>query len=159
RAVEHDEAEKSWPEGMARRKSLGPAPTQLRIAINCKSQGRLSGAMSNPESARFFIEDSLNRVERWVEEQNYRGYEPFDGLSSWFRPLTFGTLFGDRLLLQMIRQCPINLRPIMGVSRKDSTKGRGYMASGYLARYRTTRDAIYLSKAEACLDWLDRHKA
>ena len=33
------------------------------------------------------------------------------------------------------------------------------MASGYLARYRTTRDAIYLSKAEACLDWLDHHKA
>ena len=33
------------------------------------------------------------------------------------------------------------------------------MASGYLARYRTTGDAIYLSKAEGCLDWLDRHKA
>jgi rhamnogalacturonyl hydrolase YesR len=115
--------------------------------------------MSNPESARFSIEDSLNRVERWVEKHNYRGYEPFDGLSSWFRPLTFGTLLGDRLLLQLIRQCPINLRPIMGVPRKDSTKGRGYMASGYLARYRTTGDAIYLSKAEACLDWLDHHKA
>ena len=92
--------------------------------------------MSNPESARFSIEDSLNRVERWVEKHNYRGYEPFDGLSSWFRPLTFGTLLGDRLLLQLIRQCPINLRPIMGVPRKDSTKGQGYMASGYLARFR-----------------------
>lgn len=115
--------------------------------------------MFNLESSRFVIANSLNSVERWIEEQNYRGYEPFDGLSSWFRPLTFGTLLGDRLLLQLIRQCPINLRPIMGVPRKDSTKGRGYMASGYLARYRTTLDAVYLSKAEACLDWLDRHKA
>ena len=115
--------------------------------------------MTNHFEKRRLIETSLDRVQRWVEEQNYRGYEPFDGLSSWFRPLTFGTLLGDRLLLQLIRQCPINLRPIMGVPRKDSTKGRGYMASGYLARYRTTRDAIYLSKAEACLDWLDRHKA
>jgi rhamnogalacturonyl hydrolase YesR len=115
--------------------------------------------MSNPESARFLIEDSLNRVERWVEEQNYRGYEPFDGLSSWFRPLTFGTILGDRLLLQLIRQCPMNLRPIMGVPQKDSTKGRGYMASGYLARYRTTKNTAYLSKAESCLDWLDHHKA
>ena len=115
--------------------------------------------MPNHFETRRLIETSLDRVQRWVEEQNYRGYEPFDGLSSWFRPLTFGTLLGDRLLLQLIRQCPINLRPIMGVPRKDSTKGRGYMASGYLARYRTTRDAIYLSKAEACLDWLDHHKA
>jgi hypothetical protein len=115
--------------------------------------------MTNHFEKQRLIETSLDRVQRWVEEQNYRGYEPFDGLSSWFRPLTFGTLLGDRLLLQLIRQCPINLRPIMGVPRQDSTKGRGYMASGYLARYRTTRDAIYLSKAEACLDWLDHHKA
>jgi hypothetical protein len=115
--------------------------------------------VANHIETRRLVETSLDRVQRWVEEQNYRGYEPFDGLSSWFRPLTFGTLLGDRLLLQLIRQCPINLRPIMGVPRKDSTKGRGYMASGYLARYRTTRDAIYLSKAEACLDWLDHHKA
>ena len=144
---------------MAGREWLARGAVQSRIAIDCRPKARLAQPMSSPESARFLIEDSLNRVERWVEGQNYRGYEPFDGLSSWFRPLTFGILLGDRLLLQLIRQCPINLRPIMGVPRKDSTKGRGYMASGYLARYRTTRDAIYLSKAEACLDWLDRHKA
>jgi rhamnogalacturonyl hydrolase YesR len=80
-------------------------------------------------------------------------------LSSWFRPLTFGTLIGDRLLLQLIRQSPVNLRPIMGVFPEDSTKGRGYMASGYLLRYRTTGNPEYLGKAEDCLDWLDKHKA
>jgi len=46
----------------------------------------------------------------------------------------------------------------MGVTPKDSTKGRGYMAHGYLFRYRSTQDAAYLHKAEACLDWLDHHK-
>jgi rhamnogalacturonyl hydrolase YesR len=61
--------------------------------------------------------------------------------------------------MQLIRQSPINLRPIMGVKAKDSTKGRGYMAHGYLFRHRATRDPAYLRKAEACLDWLDRHKA
>src|SRR6185436_4085556 len=74
------------------------------------------------------IEDSLNRVEQWVEDRNYRGYEPFDGLSSWFRPLTFGNLLAERLLMQLIRQSPVNLRPLMGVKPKESTKGRGYMA-------------------------------
>jgi rhamnogalacturonyl hydrolase YesR len=105
------------------------------------------------------IERSLNRVERWVEEHNYRGYEPFDGLSSWFRPLTFGNLFAERLLLQSIRQCPVNLRPLMGVTPKESTKGRGYMAAGYLTRCRTTGNANYLRRAESCLDWLDQRKA
>jgi rhamnogalacturonyl hydrolase YesR len=105
------------------------------------------------------VKHSLDKVERWVEDHNYKGYEPFDGLSSWFRPLTFGSLLGERLLMQLIRQSPINLRPIMGVTAKDSTKGRGYMASGYLLRYRATNNPDYLRKAEACLDWLDHHKA
>jgi hypothetical protein len=104
------------------------------------------------------VEASLDRVQRWVEDRHYRGYEPFDGLSSWFRPLTFDTLIGERLLMQLIRQSPINLRPVMGVFPKDSTKGRGYMASGYLLRYRTTGNPEYLRKADSCLDWLDHHK-
>ncbi len=114
--------------------------------------------MSDKNDIQSLVEDSLNRVERWVEDRNYCGYEPFDGLSSWFRPLTFGTLLGERILMQLIRQSPINLRPIMGVKPKESTKGRGYMAHGYLFRYRTTGNKEFLNKAEACLDWLDHHK-
>jgi len=115
--------------------------------------------MLDLKGARFLIEGSLNRVERWVEKNNYRGYEPFDGLSSWFRPLTFGNLFAERLLLQLVRQCPVNLRALMGITRKESTKGRGYMAAGYLIRYRMTEQSEYLRKAESCLNWLDAHKA
>ena len=115
--------------------------------------------MLNPQSARFLIEGSLNRVEAWVERHKYKGYEPFDGLSSWFRPLAFGNLLAERLLLQSVRQSPVNLRPVMGITPKDSTKGRGYMAHGYLLRYKTTGKTEYLQKAEGCLDWLDHHKA
>jgi rhamnogalacturonyl hydrolase YesR len=100
----------------------------------------------------------LDRVQGWVEAHDYRGYEPFDGLSSWFRPLTFGHLLAERILMQTIRQSPINLRPLMGVTRKDSTKGRGYMAWGYLYLHKATRDPSFLAKAELCLDWLDAHK-
>src|SRR6266550_9290761 len=115
--------------------------------------------MANLIETRRLVETSLDRVQRWVEEHNYRGYEPFDGLSSWFRPLTLHNLFAERLLMQLVRQSPVNLRPLMGVTPKDSTKGRGYMAAGYLVRYRTTGNPDYLRKAESCLDWLDHHKA
>lgn len=108
--------------------------------------------------AKSDIKQSLDRVQAWVERRNYQGYEPFDGLSSWARPLAFGNLFGERLLMQAIRQSPINLRPIMGVRPKDSTKGRGYMAWGYLILYRTTHQEEYLHKATQCLEWLDKHK-
>ena len=114
--------------------------------------------MFDREHATARIKSSLDRVQNWVEARNYRGYEPFDGLSSWFRPLARGNLLGERLLLQLVRQSPLNLRPLLGVTPKESTKGRGYMASGYLSRYRTTKEPDYLRKAESCLDWLDAHK-
>jgi hypothetical protein len=114
--------------------------------------------MSSDRLDRGATKRSLDRVQAWVEHHKYRGYEPFDGLSSWARPLTFGNLFAQRILQQLIRQSPFNLRSVMGVAPKDSTKGQGYMAWGYLVLYRSTEQEAYLEKAISCLRWLDQHK-
>ena len=105
------------------------------------------------------IQESIQKVEKWVEDHDYKAYEPFDGLSSVFRPLTFGNLLLDRLLMQLIRQSPINLRPILGVKPLESTKGRGYMAWGYLIMFKSTGDQKYKEKAVKCLDWLMENKS
>jgi rhamnogalacturonyl hydrolase YesR len=105
------------------------------------------------------IFESLLKVEKWVESRDYKGYEPFDGLSSALRPLTFGNLFLDRILMQTIRQSPVNLRPLLGVKPLDSTIGRGYMAWGYLLLLKTTGDESYAAKAANCLQWLMENKS
>jgi rhamnogalacturonyl hydrolase YesR len=114
--------------------------------------------MGNSTDLQTKIETSIRKIERWVEKHDYKGYEPFDGLSSIFRPLTFGNLFLDRLLLQLIRQSPINLRPLMGVKPLDSTIGRGYMAWGYCHMFNVTGDQSYKTKIISCLDWLIENK-
>jgi len=101
---------------------------------------------------------TIESLGAWVEEHEYRGYEPFDGLSSWLRPLAFGRALPLRLLQQFVRQSPFNVRPLVGVRPQESTKGRGYMAWGYLALYQMDPRPAYLDKAVACLEWLDRHK-
>jgi rhamnogalacturonyl hydrolase YesR len=103
--------------------------------------------------------DSLHRLERWVEVHNYEAYEPFDGLSSPLRRLTFGNLFLERLLMQLVRQSPVNLRPLLGIKPLPSTKGRGYMAAGYLTLYQTTGAPEYAERAVRCLDWLIASKS
>jgi len=105
------------------------------------------------------LENSVERVEKWVEEKGYKGYEPFDGLSSFLKPFTFHNLFLERLLQQLVRQSPSNLRPLLGVKPKESTKGRGYMAWGYLNMFKLTGRNTYREKAFRCLDWLDKNKA
>jgi hypothetical protein len=102
---------------------------------------------------------SAEAVRRWVEKKEYRGYEPFDGLSSPLRVLTFGNLLAERILQQAVRQSPVNIRPLVGIKPLDSTKGRGMMAWGYLLLHRATADADYWTKAVACLKWLDTHKS
>ena len=105
------------------------------------------------------LEQSMQKVEQWVEKNNYQGYEPFDGLTSYLRPLTFGNLFLDRLLMQLIRQSPINLRPLFGVKPLESTIGRGYMAGGYLTMLKLTGDKKCRDKAVSCLNWLMENKS
>lgn len=122
------------------------------------NKGKENLRMSEAEGNLDQIKSSLDRVQQWVERHNYQAYEPFDGLSSWARPLTFGNLFAQRILQQTIRQSPINLRPFLGVRPRESSKGQGYMAWGYLLLYRATAQENYLKKATDCLRWLDQHK-
>ena len=105
------------------------------------------------------IENSIHKIEKWVEDHNYKGYEPFDGLSSFLRPLTFHNLLLERILQQAVRQSPINFRPLIGIKPLESTKGRGYMAAGYLAMLKLTGENTYREKAIKCLDWLMGNKS
>ncbi|HEX2964880.1 MAG TPA: hypothetical protein VHO84_03815, partial [Syntrophorhabdaceae bacterium] len=105
------------------------------------------------------IEQSLNKLENWIESHEYKGYDPADGLESYLRPLTFGNLFLDRLLQQLIWRSPINIRPILGVKPKDSFIARGYMASGYLLQHKMTGNETYKTKALECLEYLKKNKA
>jgi rhamnogalacturonyl hydrolase YesR len=102
------------------------------------------------------IKTSLAAVQAWVEARNYQGYDPGDGLTSFLRPLTAGNLLAERVLQQIIWKAPVNIRPLVGVAPLDSTKGRGFMAAGYLRRFSATADAECRVKAIACLDWLNR---
>ena len=102
---------------------------------------------------------SAEAVRSWVEKMEYRGYEPFDGLSSPLRALTFKNLLAERILQQAVRQSPVNIRPLLGIRPLDSTKGRGMMAWGYLLLHRATGDASYWTKGVESLKWLDTHKS
>ena len=105
------------------------------------------------------LENSIARVGAWIEGHDYKGYDPGDGLNSFLRPLAFRNRFAERVILQLIWKSPVNVRPLVGIKPMDSTKGRGYMAWGYLLRYKTTRNESCRAKAITCLDWLVANKA
>jgi len=86
----------------------------------------------------------------------YAGYDPFDGLNSaLFKlfPAAKKGLFG-LAWIQFCKLSPINFRPLLAVPKARNPKGVALFISGMLQDYRRTQDARYLQQALALGEWL-----
>jgi hypothetical protein len=107
------------------------------------------------KSCKALIYHSIARLSRWLEENDYRGYDTFDGLSArLLRPLTFETHLLRIVLQQTVRRFPVNLRPVLGIKMEHSSKGMGFLARGFTRLHKATGDAVWASRAEFALRWL-----
>ncbi len=113
--------------------------------------GQAQGA--NP-AVKASIYESINRLSGWLEKNDYRGYDTFDGLSAFLRPLTFETKYLRIVLQQSVRRLLVNLRPVLGIPMEHSSKGMGFLARGFMRLHKTTGDAAWADKAEMALQWL-----
>jgi rhamnogalacturonyl hydrolase YesR len=105
--------------------------------------------------AKASVFKSIQRLFGWLEENDYRGYDTFDGLNARFlRPFTFNNKFLQTVLQQGVRRFPINLRPWLGVGKSHSTKGMGFLARGFMRLHEATGDQVWADKAEYALQWL-----
>jgi hypothetical protein len=117
------------------------------------SAGKQLAQSGSAVKAQIF--ESINRLSGWLEKNDYRGYDTFDGLNAKFlRPLTFENWFLRMALQQGVRRFPINLRPLLGVAKSRSTKGMGFLARGFMRLHTATGDTVWRDKAEYALQWL-----
>jgi hypothetical protein len=95
---------------------------------------------------------AVDAVRRWGEARDWRGYDPYDGLSSPLAPaLTLGTRTGRRVLTQVVKRCPVNLRPLLRIRPAWNSKALALVASGY-ARLFAARGDPQLAASAGC--WL-----
>jgi rhamnogalacturonyl hydrolase YesR len=106
------------------------------------------------------IHGSIGRLADWLERNDYRGYDTFDGLNARFlRPLTFDNGFLLTVLQQGVRRFPINLRPLLGIAKSHSTKGMGFLARGFIRLHRATGQTAWRDKAGHALEWLKQNRS
>src|SRR5271169_1464823 len=126
-----------------------------RMGSTTVSAGRKTKAEAANRASRDQISDSIGRLSDWLEKNDYRGYDTFDGLNAkYLRALTFETNFLRTVLQQGVRRFPINLRPLLGVAKSHSTKGMGFLARGFTRLYEATGEMAWRRKAEFALQWL-----
>jgi rhamnogalacturonyl hydrolase YesR len=106
------------------------------------------------------VQASIERLSGWLEANDYRGYDTFDGLNARFvRPLTFETKLLRTVLQQGVRRFPLNLRPLLGITREHSSKGMGFLARGFIRLHESTGDEKWATNAKTALQWLIDHQA
>ena len=90
---------------------------------------------------------SLEQLYTWLQDNEYKGYEPFDGLLSFLRPLAFRNVLAERCLEQSVLRCPFHIRPLLGIEPRTSAQAMGYLSRGYLRMWVLTKDIEYKDKA------------
>lgn len=129
------------------------------MASTTVSAGRQVGVQGSSALKNQLFE-SIGKLSGWLERNEYRGYDTFDGLNARFlRPLTFETNFLRTVLQQGVRRFPLNLRPLVGVAKGPSSKGMGFMARGFIRLHQTTGNKAWRDKAEMALEWLIQHRS
>jgi hypothetical protein len=125
------------------------------MATIAVSAGKSAQAGDGNKVVESQVRASLLRLSAWLEANDYKGYDTFDGLNARFvRPLTFEHPLLRILLQQGVRRFPINLRPILGVRKSRSTKGMGFLVRGFIRMHKVTGEEAWAQKAESGLQWL-----
>jgi len=100
--------------------------------------------------------DILSKLEKiifqhyeYLKNDNFRGWDVFDGLNSRFLRAT--TLYNSRLVrlawIQLFKRSPINLRPLFAVPKGDNPKALALFISGHLHLYSVYKEVKYLNEA------------
>jgi hypothetical protein len=106
------------------------------------------------------LEDAVARIRDWGEARDWRGYDPYDALTSPLAPvLSFGTPLGRRLLTQVVKLSPLNLRPVIGVRPAWNAKALALVAAGYARLAAAADDEPARAESGRWLEWLVRHHA
>ena len=76
------------------------------------------------------IEDSLIKLQDYIERESFKGYDPYDTLMS-FIPFARINKWLAIIATQVQKRNPINIRPLLGIKKDYNPKGLGLMLHAY----------------------------
>ncbi|MCS6988175.1 MAG: hypothetical protein NZM06_01520 [Chloroherpetonaceae bacterium] len=107
------------------------------------------------------ISERLFRLQRYIERESYRGYDPYDALTS---PIFRLPILNRNKALrwgfqQVLKRLPVNIRPWLGISKGYNPVTLGLCLQGYAYLSRLRPDENYGMKFDFLLRELERLKS
>lgn len=101
------------------------------------------------------VKKNLEQLEAYVEKSNYQGWDPFDALlSPYLQTLAFKQRKIAIFWLQLLKNCPLNLRRLLKIPPQVNSKALALFIKGYVIKYKIFNQKVDLEKAEKLASWL-----
>jgi len=102
---------------------------------------------------------SLEKLMRHVEAEEFKGYDPYDALNSRIlRVLSFRNKWLRIAFTQGLKKFPLNLRPLLLIEKGYNPKGLGLFLTSYLKLYSLYRTEEHLQKINYIISLLEEFK-
>src|SRR5690606_21566455 len=86
--------------------------------------------MDFPERELIMLRKAFLNLEQYVSRRRYKGYDPYDVLTSKFPFRKFGK-WPPIIAIQVIKRNPLNLRKVFGIPKMWNPKALGLFLHGY----------------------------
>ena len=114
-------------------------------------------------STEFKFESNLQLLLRYIEHNQYRGFDLYDGLKITDSPILLKNRYINSFLTQSFKLSPVNVRKLVGIKPTKMPKAMGLFLNCYalLAEITVDKDQSesYLNKAKPILAWLEANCA
>lgn len=101
----------------------------------------------------FEFQAPLNKLISYIEQEEYKGYDPYDTLNSYLPFHWFGK-YAQAVAIQFQKRNPVNIRPLLGIKKDYNPKGMGLMLQGFSLLYQKTHNPEYKKKIDFLFNWL-----
>jgi Pectic acid lyase len=104
------------------------------------------------------IVQSLEKLRLYIEAEEFKGYDPYDTLTSPF-PFHWFTRYGQAIATQVQKRNPINIRPLLGIKKDYNPKGMGLLLHGYVLLQKNFPEHDYSAQIQFIFQWLKNNRS
>ncbi len=102
------------------------------------------------------IEGSLHRLREYIEAEEFKGYDPYDTLTSPFPFNSFGK-WPAAIATQIQKRNPFNIRPFLGIKKEYNPKGMGLLLQAYVRLQKLFPEQDYSNQIGFLFNWLQEN--
>jgi len=103
-------------------------------------------------------QDVADKLRHYIESEEFRGYDPYDTLNSWF-PFQLLGKWGKPVAIQIQKRNPINLRPLLGIKKGYNPKAMGLFLHSYSLMYKQNPSEELKTQMNHVFNWLKNNRS